>query len=392
LIKRTPLIVLATIFAIAGCTNVIPGLNVDEGHAGGHAYHVVESKDNTGYAVVPGSPQFAYDVVAITPESLSDLVAGAGADDAPPASALKPLAPAEVPPEYKVGPGDVIFITVWDHPELTLANGSQVTDFVNGGRLVAADGTAFYPFVGTFTVAGKTTEQLRQEITKSLARVIEQPQVGVRVVAFRSKRIQVTGEVISPGTVTLDDTAKGVLQAISERGGLTPLASRRRVLLVRGGKTYTVDLAALLTGSRPGENIALAPGDNIQVPDQSGDQVFVLGAVLKQQPVIIQQDSMTLIQALTSSGGLDNLRARDSGVLVFRRSRESAARRPIIYTLDMSNPQGMLLAGEFPLKPRDVVYVKATAFAQYNAVIAQLLPTVQTIFEITDATYLVKHQ
>lgn len=381
---------LALCAALGACSDIVPGLNISEGKSHDHAYRVVQSESDTGYQVVPADPEHAYDVTPITPALLRNIAStGIGALPAQ-QQPLKPLLPSEVPPEYRIGPGDVLFITVWDHPELTVAAGAQITDFNFGGRLVKADGTIFFPYAGTVEVQGKTVEDVRLEISRRIASVITKPQVDVRVTAFRSRRIEVTGEVLHPGTVTLDDTPKGILQAIGEAGGLTPNASRRRLVLVRAGSANLIDFSGLLSGVKPGLNVALEAGDSILVPDQSGDQVFVLGAVSKQEPIPMQQDALSLVQALAAAGGLDQLRAKDSGVLVFRQAQGNT--RPVIFTLDMGDPQGMLLAGQFNLLPRDVVYVKATAFSQYNSVITQLLPTVQTIFEITDAQYLVKHQ
>lgn len=293
---------------------------------------------------------------------------------------LPPLAPGAVKDEYRVGPGDVLSVVVWGNPELTNPTG-DFRDAVSAGRLVTSEGTIFYPHIGTFMVAGKTVVELRREIAQQLARVIRDPQVDVRVVAFRSQRIQVTGEVRQPGLVTLDDTAKGVLEAINERGGLNSGASRREAILIRADAAYRIDIAALHTGSRPGSNPELRPGDVIHVPDKADDQVFVLGEVPKPAPVLINSGFMSLTEALTNAGGLDHLTASDSGVLVFRRPA-SDNDLPTVFSLDMSEPQGLLLAGEFELQPRDVVYVKATAFAQYNIVINQLLPTITAIFNL----------
>jgi polysaccharide export outer membrane protein len=95
------------------------------------------------------------------------------------------------------------------------------------------------------------------------------------------------------------------------------------------------------------------------------------------------QGRMSLTEALTFTGGLNGLSASDSGILVFRRSNpQDADPRPVVYTVDMSHPEGLLLAGEFILHPRDVVYVQATGFAKYNLVVNQLLPTISSIFQI----------
>ena len=304
---------------------------------------------------------------------------------------LPSLLPSTVPPEYRIGPGDIIYTTVWDHPELT----SPVTTAVNDttvpgvqGRLISADGTMFYPYVGAFTAGGMTAGELRAFLTEKIARVITNPQLDVRVVAFRAGRVEVTGEVAKPGTINLDDTPKGVLQAIGLSGGLTPAASRRRAVLLRDGKAYPVDLAGLLSGNMPVPNTALIAGDVLHIPDQTGDEVFVLGAVAKQAPVPILQDSMPLIRALTDSGGLDSTRANQAGVLVFRMHRGSDGIEATVYTLDLSHPDGILLASQFPLHPRDVVYVQATALAQYNSVILQLLPTITSVFDVQELIHL----
>lgn len=344
----------------------------------------------SGCALIPGlrvseSSVFepdGYRLVEITPDAIRESRKGA----ANPGSTLTPITPGKAAGEYIIGPGDVLTVIVWEHPELTNPTG-EFRDPVSAGRLVGADGTVFYPYAGNLQVAGKTPMQVQTEIARSLARVIKNPQVEVRVAGFRSQRIQITGEVRQPGLVTLDDMPKGVLEAINERGGLSENASRREAILVRDGAAHRIHLGSLLSGARPGGNPELKAGDLVHVPHMTEDQVFVLGEVKKPAPVPLQYGFMTLTEALTISGGLDQLTANDSGVLVFRRAEPAGEGRvPTVFRLDLSEPEGLLLAGEFELQPRDVVYVKATAFAQYNTVINQLLPTISAIFQIDRLT------
>ncbi len=364
----------------SGCTWLIPGMNVHPGLAGSHPYFVRGSKSAT-----EANQRLRYRVIPITPQVVASLLTHPNPADSPPAGAppLKPLLPSMVAPDYHIGPGDVLNIIVWDHPELNAPAAALSQSQAFNGQLVASNGTIYYPFLGTFKVAGMTVEQLREYLTEHLTSVIEKPQVGVRVLLYESQRVEITGEVAKPGTITLGNIPEGILQAIDAAGGLAPGASRRRAILVRHGVRYEIDLADLLSGSRVVPNPELEPGDIIHVPDQSADQVFMLGAVTQQRPLAMTQDSMTLIQALTDAGGLDNTRASGSGVLVFRLpARAKPGTAADVYRIDMSTPQGVLLAGEFPLRPRDVVYVQATEFAQYNAVINQLLPTITAVFEL----------
>lgn len=372
---------------VSGCSQILPGLNIKEGKVGGHEFAIVAKPEGQGYAVAPADVPLRYEVVPVDAKVVANLL-HADTDDAA-ARALPAVQPSDIPPEYRVGPGDVLFVTVWEHPELTTPEAVQLQTAAAQGRLIASNGTMYYPYIGDFKVAGETAAEIRDFLVEHLRRVIKDPQVDVRVIGFRSRRVQITGAVGSPGTYTLDDTPKGVLQLIDQAGGLSSAASRRRAILVRGGKRYTIDTAGLMSGAYPVPNPRLLPGDVVHIPDISAEQIYMLGAVNSVQPQPLPQSNLTLLQALTNAGGLDKSTASDSGVLVFRVQNpvdQTVPSSATVYALDMGSPRGLLLASQFPLQAHDVVYVKATAFAQYNTIIGQLLPTVTTVFELNQLT------
>src|SRR5690606_6639975 len=143
---------------------------------------------------------------------------------------LAPVADASGSYSYRVGPGDVLQIVVFDHPELTNPTG----DSGSLGQEVRPGGTIYYPFIGELVVAGLTPAQIRTVVAQRLSQVLQNPQVDVRILSYRSQSVQVTGEVAQPGRVYITSTPKGLLDAIAERGDLAPGASRQSLRLVRG--------------------------------------------------------------------------------------------------------------------------------------------------------------
>lgn len=384
------LLMILCVAGLSGCTSLVPGLNVRVDHSANDAYRVVKTSTGQYRAepVHPGSKLPPYAIVPVT----ADLVVAQAEQRASEQHAneiLPAVQPGQPPPEYRIGPADIVNITVWDHPELTVPAGTQAQNTTFDGQLVASNGDMYFPFAGTFHAAGMTVAELRSFLVSKLKPYIQDPQVGVRVVSFQADRVEVTGAVTKPGTITLDNTSQGVLQAIDLAGGLAAGASHRRAILIRHGKRYVIDLAGLLSGDRVVPNPVLEAGDSIHIPDNSGDEVYMLGSVDKQAPIVIQQNSLTLLNAITQAGGLNPTTANGAGVLIFRMAPQPG-QPSMIYTLDLSQAANVFLASQFHLDPRDVVYVESTGFAKYNAVISQILPTVTTVFELAELKNLTK--
>lgn len=285
-------------------------------------------------------------------------------------------------PDYKIGPGDVLTIIVWDHPELTTPAG-QYRSADQAGTVVNEDGTIFYPYVGTLNVAGKTTRQVRDMLAKVLAKYIEKVQLDVRMAAFRSKRVYVVGEVAKPGLLEVTDIPLTVLEAVNRAGGFAPEADHSRVLLTRKGTTYRVDIQAMYEAGATEQNALLEAGDILNVQDRSFNKIFVLGEVTKPGSLVMTKKRSTLAEALADAGYITQDRSNPKWIYVMRGESDT----PELFHLDGSSPDAMLLADRFPLRPRDIVYVDAADVVRWNRVVSNILPTAQTLFQLSGAKY-----
>ncbi|MCK0538700.1 polysaccharide export protein [Alcanivorax quisquiliarum] len=284
--------------------------------------------------------------------------------------------------DYVVGPGDVLNITVWDHPELTIPAGSMRSPS-EAGNWVHNDGTIFYPYVGSISVAGLRVTEIRDLITERISRYIENPQVDVSVAAFRSQRVYVSGSVREPGAYPVTNVPMRLLDAVNAAGGLDEYADWRQVILTRDGQDYILSLRAIYERGDARYNVLLRSGDVVHVGRGDDNKVFVLGEVERPNALVMGRNGLTLAEALAESGGINELQANASGVFVMRRAEDiepSGERYIDLYQLNMKNAAALVLADEFVLSPRDIVYVTAAPVARWNRLISQLLPTVQGLY------------
>ena len=283
---------------------------------------------------------------------------------------------------YLVGPQDELRVTVFEHPELTNPSGIA-NELV--GRVVNSDGKFFFPYVGPVQAAGRTVQDIQQQISQGLTRVLKTPQVDVAVLKFRSQRVVVSGEVKTPQTVPITDVAPTLAEVISQAGGLTPEADLSNVTVTRAGATTRVDLYSYYYQGDLGVNFQLQHGDVVNVPERRYNKVFVLGEVGRPNTVVATTGSVSggasslvmprgrysLTEALSDAGGVNPLSANAGQIYVIREGET----KPQIYHLDASNPAALLLAEQFDLRARDVVYVDAVGTVRWARVVNNILPT-----------------
>jgi polysaccharide export outer membrane protein len=273
----------------------------------------------------------------------------------------------------------VLQITVWDHPELALAQApsgqtaTRVSDPVPG-FVIDEDGNLQFPYVGNLHVEGLKPADVQRELTTRLAEAFIKPQVTVRVASFRAKQVFVDGQVRVPGPQPINDIPMTLYDAINRAGGFSDTADQSHLVLVREGHSYPISLTDMLdTGANPAK-IVLRDGDLLRVLARDESGVYVMGEVNRPMTAIpFRNGQLTLSEAISQAGSLNSNSADASEIYVIR---NSLGPHPTVYHLEAKSPVSMLLANQFELNPRDIVYVDGNGLVRFSRVLSLLLPAV----------------
>ena len=286
------------------------------------------------------------------------------------------------PKPYVLGPGDVLSIVVWGHPELNLPS-LQVTSGVDTsgsnsvvtGYTVDARGNVQYAFVGMVQVAGLTEAEARELLTRRLAEYVRNPQVTLRIQAYRSKRVYLDGAVQQSGVQIINDVPMTLPEAINRAGGFSAAADRSWVAVTRGERTARVSFPDLIAKGTNPADILLRDGDLVRVYAGTDSKVYVIGEVARNAALTLNNGKLSLNQALGDAGGISQYSGDAQQVYVVR---GNGGHEPQVFHLDASKPSSMALADGFALQANDVVFVDTSSLVRWSRVVNLLLPTAQT--------------
>ncbi|HTF71440.1 MAG TPA: polysaccharide biosynthesis/export family protein [Edaphobacter sp.] len=262
---------------------------------------------------------------------------------------------------YLLGPGDEVTINVSNLPELS------------GGRIYRVDpqGNFDMPVVGSLHAAGQSLTEVRTAIAEALKQYVYHPDVSLGVSQFRSQPVSIIGAVNESGVHQLEGK-KTLLEVIAMAKGLRsdagdslhitrelsrgsiPLANSR---LDAAGRFYTADvnLAALIDGKSPENNIPVESDDVVSIPP--ADLVYVIGAVTRPGGFVLsQRKNMSVLQALSLAGGLSkNASAKNARIL-----RPTGQIKPVEILLNVNS----ILRGkseDLKLNASDILFIPDSA-------------------------------
>lgn len=223
--------------------------------------------------------------------------------------------------EYKLGPRDVLSVSVYTGGSPTgsaPAGGSTAEGklpYVEYVVVVNSGGTISLPLVGKTKAQGLSVDELEETLGEELKKFYREPQVWVSVKEYLSRRVYVLGQVKQNGPVSLDRDHVTLFEVISMAGGfvepqfLTEGADRRNIIVTRGERKIVVNLHASLTDLSKVRDFVVEPGDKVFVPKPI-KRVQVMGGV-KSAGEFELTEGMTLLRAIALAGSFTEKSRRD---------------------------------------------------------------------------------
>lgn len=189
---------------------------------------------------------------------------------------------------YSLGAGDVVRLSVYDHPELSLE------------AEIAPDGTLNVPLIGAVSMAGLTFKQAEGQIHNKFVSggYLKDPHVNLLITQYRSQLVSVLGEVNQPGRYPLSgDTS--LISLLAAAGGISQ-SGGAEITLIHNGASQYYDLTNLGKPDQAINQVKVQPGDRVFVPKQK--MIFVYGEVLRPGTYPLTSN-MTVMKAIAVAGG-----------------------------------------------------------------------------------------
>jgi polysaccharide biosynthesis/export protein len=250
------------------------------------------------------------------------------------------VARAQQTADYRIGAGDILKFNVFQQPDLSIE--ARVSD----------SGSISFPLIGSLKIQGLGTNEAEKLIEQKLksGNFVQNPQVTLNVMQFRSVQVSVNGFVNRPGRYALEQNSMRISEVIAMAGGAIPGGGADTVVLLteRDGKAarIEIDLVELFASGDRTMDIQLRAGDSLYV--NRAPVFYIYGQV--QRPGSLPLDrGMTIAQAIAKAGGI-TLRGTDKNFRIQRRNKAG-----VIEWIDNGKLEDMV-------RPDDLVFIKESLF------------------------------
>lgn len=378
-------VLLAALFALPGC-NLFPsqGPNSLEVNEAGQP----RTEAGTGYLFVNLSPSMIK-----VHEKLG-----------PRASGMEALASGRTQP-LLLGVGDIVNVTIFEAAAgglfIPAEAGVRAGNFVTlPTQEVDQSGSIQIPFAGQVPAAGRTLSAVKADIEARLRNRAIEPQAVVTLQESRSTLVTVTGEVNQPTRFALARSNDRVIDAVTRGGGSKWPPYETYITLQRGNRTATVYYNRLIQS--PSTNIRLEPGDLLTV-SRLVRSFMALGASGQNGFINFEAETLTLTQAVGRAGGVIDSRGDPEQTFLYRLESRRVVEDmgydlsnyhrdavPVIYRVNLKDPQAYFLATRFPMNDKDVLFVSNAHSVEISKVLQFIQLSANTVSDVEASRILLK--
>jgi len=283
-------------------------------------------------------------------------------------------------PEYIIGPGDTV--------EILFPSDSNVDRITSRGLKVDSRGEIEFPYLGRYNISGFTPFEAKELLVSALSDLYVDPEIFLTVKTFKSNKAFISGTFdggvtdagipsIKTKMINLNDVPITILQALDQVGvSFSEAIPNPFLILNRNKKNHIVDLGFITNSADP--NIYVKDNDIIYLPSQSRQKVYLTGAVA-QNGIINYSSTMTLSEALLNSN-IDKSAANLEEIYVLRVNQTINNKlRGIAYKVDLKSPTSLMLADNFYLLDKDIIFVSTYKITRWNQTMSRMLSSLDFI-------------
>jgi len=335
-----------------------------------------------------------YALVKITPQVIDILASYA--------PRIGTVFPDRRPPrEITFGIGDSVAVSIFEAAAgglyIPIEAGVRPGNFITlPNQNVDTSGNISVPYAGAIRALGRTPSQVQKDIVDAIKNRAIEPQAVVSLVEQRTSLISVLGEVNTPNRFPANYAGEHILDSITRAGGPKAQGHETWVMLEREGRRATAPFGALVY--EPSNNIWTHPGDTIYLYREP--QTFVAFGAVSANTItggvqgVVNFDAwrISLAEGIGKAGGLNDNLAEPSAVFLYRGETRQVAERlgidcarfpgpiiPVIYNLNLRNPDGFMLATKFQMRNKDVLYIANATSVEISKALNYFRLTVATV-------------